>query len=499
MAKTLNTRIKNRFDSLTNWSQAGVELLQGEIALVKVETQQIDQATGDVVTVPAFLMKVGENDSAGNPKAFSALPWMSALAADVYDWAKEEDPSGMTVKYQAGDTWVSSTLADILKATETNAAAIAEFKTGLSVKSDPEAKEGVVQGITYNSATGEFTVSYGTVAEGDIADSAVTEGKIKEGAVTTAKIVDRAVTDDKIATVSASKIIYMAGADDASTITIPEKIEEVEGKIANINTAISGGVHFVGTTTTKIEDGSTTTPVISGKADYAPSLGDVVLYDNKEFIWTGSAWEELGDLGRVATLETWRNKLVKDDTAVVHQFVTEVDIATDGTVTINRAQPTSEDVIHAGSTVKAALEDLAANKADRVHSHADYVNQNAFSNIKVGEATVAADSITDTVEFVGNNITITPDTTNDKITFEVAKANADGKTGIVTLEDSIVNQSITAATSKAVYTVNEKAEDAQGRASAIEANYVRASTDNKLVHYASGTETEIILDCGGAL
>lgn len=45
------------------------------------------------------------------------------------------------------------------------------------------------------------------------------------------------------------------------------------------------------------------------------------------------------------------------------------------------------------------------------------VNQNAFSNIKVGSTTVAADGKTDTVEFVGSGITITPDASGDKITF----------------------------------------------------------------------------------
>ena len=45
------------------------------------------------------------------------------------------------------------------------------------------------------------------------------------------------------------------------------------------------------------------------------------------------------------------------------------------------------------------------------------VNQNAFSNVKVGSTTVAADGKTDTIEFVGDGITITPDATNDKITF----------------------------------------------------------------------------------
>jgi hypothetical protein len=206
MAKTLKTRIKNRYDSLTNWSKDGVEILQGEIALVKVETQQIDQATGDVVTVPAFLMKVGENGSDGKPKAFSTLPWLSALAADVYDWAKMQDPSGITVKYLKGTETRSSTLADVLKDLETAESAIEGLKGDVSgvrglLSVDPASAtaDGVVQGITYNSSTGKFTVAYGTVQTADIADSAVTTAKIKDANVTTAKIADANVTTAKIA------------------------------------------------------------------------------------------------------------------------------------------------------------------------------------------------------------------------------------------------------------------------------------------------------------
>ena len=44
-------------------------------------------------------------------------------------------------------------------------------------------------------------------------------------------------------------------------------------------------------------------------------------------------------------------------------------------------------------------------------------NQNAFSNVKVGSTTIAADSKTDTLELVaGSNVTLTPDATNDKVT-----------------------------------------------------------------------------------
>lgn len=51
------------------------------------------------------------------------------------------------------------------------------------------------------------------------------------------------------------------------------------------------------------------------------------------------------------------------------------------------------------------------------------VNQNAFSNVKVGSTTVAAETKTDTLELVGSNVTLTPDATNDKVTIGITKAN----------------------------------------------------------------------------
>lgn len=54
------------------------------------------------------------------------------------------------------------------------------------------------------------------------------------------------------------------------------------------------------------------------------------------------------------------------------------------------------------------------------HSHSEYVNKNAFANVKVGTTTVAADTVQDTLELAaGSNITLTPDATNDKITIAV--------------------------------------------------------------------------------
>ena len=62
-------------------------------------------------------------------------------------------------------------------------------------------------------------------------------------------------------------------------------------------------------------------------------------------------------------------------------------------------------------------------KLDGIASGAE-VNQNAFSNIKIGNTTIVADGKTDTVELTaGNNITLTPDATNDKITIAATDTN----------------------------------------------------------------------------
>ena len=60
------------------------------------------------------------------------------------------------------------------------------------------------------------------------------------------------------------------------------------------------------------------------------------------------------------------------------------------------------------------------------------VNQNAFSNVKVGSTTIEADAKTDTLELVaGSNVTLTPDATNDKVT--IAATNTTYSAGTAAL------------------------------------------------------------------
>jgi hypothetical protein len=104
----------------------------------------------------------------------------------------------------------------------------------------------------------------------------------------------------------------------------------------------------------------------------------------------------------------------------------------------------------------------AKTHADSAHAPSDaQKNQNAFSNIAVsGQTTVAADTATDTVTFVGSNVSITTDATNDKVTFSVADAT-DGNKGVVQLSSSYSSTyTDRAATPQAVKYAYDRADDA---------------------------------------
>ena len=112
------------------------------------------------------------------------------------------------------------------------------------------------------------------------------------------------------------------------------------------------------------------------------------------------------------------DELIKN---VINNPSVSVDItqeATQATVKVGVNKTEGSDIIIPAVNNTTAGLMSAADKAklDGIAAGGE-VNQNAFSNVKVGNVTVAADLKEDTLELVaGTNITITPDATNDKIT-----------------------------------------------------------------------------------
>lgn len=77
--KTINTRLKLKYDTHENWSTNNPVLLKGEVAVASISVQQ----AGTVNHVPSVLIKIGDGTS-----TYNELGFVYARAADVADWAK---------------------------------------------------------------------------------------------------------------------------------------------------------------------------------------------------------------------------------------------------------------------------------------------------------------------------------------------------------------------------------------------------------------------------
>ncbi len=92
------------------------------------------------------------------------------------------------------------------------------------------------------------------------------------------------------------------------------KDAEARVSIEDIYSKISGGLHYLGKSTTPIADGDATGPwvidgvtyVVSNPAEgqKALSAGDIAIYGESEFIWSGASgkWQEFGSTGSLGAL-----------------------------------------------------------------------------------------------------------------------------------------------------------------------------------------------------
>ena len=92
VVKNLNTRIALKYDSYQNWQTHNPILLKGEIAIAELPVSENKSGVGEpnaagstpaIQNAPNILIKVGDGTN-----HYNDLKFVSALAADVYSWAK---------------------------------------------------------------------------------------------------------------------------------------------------------------------------------------------------------------------------------------------------------------------------------------------------------------------------------------------------------------------------------------------------------------------------
>lgn len=232
--KILNTRIQLKYDTLANWNASSFKLKAGELAIVSLGEIKDGTTAGDVGQHPV-LFKVGTGNH-----TFSQLPFASALAADVYAWAKasEVKVNGKQIQFLNGETVVKSVdipyitegeakgfISDALKAYSTTEQMNAAIKEETD-RADAEEKRivGLVNGI--NTRVGTLEGHVGDSTQGLLKDVADLKAAVGEGG-SVADIIDAAIGE-----------LDSSASQAAGTDGLALSVSIVDGKL----TAISGSI-----------------------------------------------------------------------------------------------------------------------------------------------------------------------------------------------------------------------------------------------------------------
>ena len=201
----LMTRIQLKYDTLANWNASTFKLKAGELAIVTLGEAK-DGTTAGTANQHPVLFKVGTGNH-----TFSELPYASALAADVYAWAKAADVTleGKKIIFKDGaGATVKSVELNYLTQTEIEALIKAEADRAKEIeqglRTDVDALKGTVGGAEsglvkdvadLKAAVGEN----GSVAEAitsaiETLDSNASQTAGADGLALSATIVDGKIT-----------------------------------------------------------------------------------------------------------------------------------------------------------------------------------------------------------------------------------------------------------------------------------------------------------------
>lgn len=93
---------------------------------------------------------------------------------------------------------------------------------------------------------------------------------------------------------------------------------------------LGSALYWMGVTTTALTDGSTTNPIQINSESVTAEVGGMAQYDGVEFVWNGSAWQEMGhgNFGALAFKSSASGNFTPQGTVNVTQ-------GSDSTTTVN--------------------------------------------------------------------------------------------------------------------------------------------------------------------
>ena len=379
--KTLNTRIQLKYDTFQNWITNNPTLLAGEIAVVEVPTAQ-----GSVSQVPAVLIKVGNGTD-----AFNDLAWGSALAADVYPWAKASTkPTYQASEIRGLEDFIAGEINDTNTQYQLVSLGNTSFKLQSREGTSGEWVDAQTITITYTLSTGDTngTISFnGTeVAVAGLKSAAYTEASAYDpaGSASTAQSASQSYADTQIGLAKTELI----GSGFATSTTIKGAVQEantytdtqIASKIGAVYKPV-GSVAFTGLPSapgaselgnvynvTNAFTADTRFVVSEQGKQYPAGTNVAVVQDGDSYYFDALAG--VVDLSNYATNSSVDSKvstaiqgLDKSDSAVGKQFVTAVS-QTNGIISVTRAALQATDIPTIEQSQVNGLVDALADKAD---------------------------------------------------------------------------------------------------------------------------------------
>lgn len=283
-----------------------------------------------VSTVTNAINALDVEESTGTTlQTITAISETNGKIATTYSDIASASTSGKgVVQLSSATNSTSTSLAATASAVKAayDLAASKTANTGTVTKVTPG--NGLINGTSGTSQTAITSTGTISIKEGGVTN-AMLAGSIENGKLSNSKVT------------IAGNDVSLGGSVTADTL--------------RESLGLSNAMHFVGTTTTAMSDGLTTKNVTINSKTYTPNNGDVVLYSDAEFVWTGSAWERLGRDSSFKTTQTAVTDPSADGTATA--FINSITQNVNGVITPHKASlPTATKSVL--GIVKVAEESL---------------------------------------------------------------------------------------------------------------------------------------------
>ena len=348
----LQTKIQLRYGTYTQWKESNLILLQGEAAICSFpQDKTIEHLSNSKpdYTPPSIGIKIGDGTH-----YFRELPWVQAIAADVYTWAKSSiKPTYTAQEIQGLQSFVENLVGGDV---EVNIAPrIYQLVQGtgdnvnkyyLQYKENNSENNWIIDTTTYidlenlqkivswigqtnlndyptliTRTAEQIRYFLGTLEQVDEAraNQFVTSVSETNGIISVTRAQPTFSNLDGNASVSQGgtglttltedSVLVGNGTNAVKLVPIAESIENnnhlvtsrlVKSYVDNATAGLTGAMHFIGDAGVTIRENSAVNPNINGYDFSKAQPGDVVLSEQKEFVWTGGTWRLLGDEGSYA-------------------------------------------------------------------------------------------------------------------------------------------------------------------------------------------------------